>query len=121
VPTFFIPGPLPGQNEMIAAAKSGRGRAVAYSRMKRAWTDAVALHARAARLPHMDRIRLDCRWLEARRNRDPDNIAAAKKFVLDGLVVAGVLDGDGWAQVAAFSDTWDTAGRVGVVVTITPV
>ena len=121
MPTFFVPGPLPGQNEMIAAAKSGHGRGNAYARIKKAWTNAVALRARANCIPHMDRIRLDCRWLESKRNRDPDNIASAKKFILDGLVEAGVIDGDGWAHIAAFSDSWDLAGRSGVVVTVTPV
>jgi hypothetical protein len=35
---------------------------------------------------------------------DPDNIAAGKKFLLDGLQAAGVISGDGWKQIASLED-----------------
>lgn len=117
--TLFVPGPLPGLNELVAAAKSGRGKGNAYSRLKRAWTDAVILHARAARLQPVHRARLIFRWQEAHRRRDPDNVAAGgRKLVLDGLVKAGVLPGDGWEHVAGWEDEFTVAARPGVLVTI---
>ena len=36
-----------------------------------------------------------------------DNIASAKKFVIDGLVEADILADDGWRQVSGFSDTFE--------------
>ena len=45
-------------------------------------------------------------WVEPNRNRDKDNVAFAKKFVQDGLVKAGVLVNDGWAQVEGFTDNF---------------
>ena len=33
-------------------------------------------------------------WVEGNRRRDIDNVAFAKKFVLDGLVQAGVIGND---------------------------
>lgn len=43
-------------------------------------------------------------WCEPNRMRDPDNIASAKKFILDALVKRGVLENDGWKQIVSFAD-----------------
>lgn len=55
-------------------------------------------------------------WHEKNRNRDPDNIAFAKKFILDGIVNAGVLDNDGHKQINGFSDEFVFSGKYGVEV-----
>ena len=34
-----------------------------------------------------------------KQKRDKDNIIAGQKFVLDGLVAAGIIENDGWKQV----------------------
>lgn len=116
-----MPGPLPGLNELLAAAKSGRGKGNAYSRLKRTWTDAVIYAARASRLGKAARVRLHFLWCERDRRRDPDNVAAGgRKLVLDGLVAAGVLPGDGWANVLGWSDSFVTGQAPGVSVTIEP-
>lgn len=100
----WIPGRLPGENEIIAAAKSGRGRGNAYSRLKKQWTDYVSLIISEANIKPMETISLIFVWTEQDRRRDKDNIAAAKKFILDGLQQAGVIDNDGWSQVATWQD-----------------
>lgn len=43
-------------------------------------------------------------WIEKDRRRDKDNIAMAKKFILDSLQEWGVLENDGWKQVLGFID-----------------
>ena len=43
-------------------------------------------------------------WYEKNRMRDKDNIAFAKKFILDAFVSQGILKGDGWAHVEGFKD-----------------
>jgi hypothetical protein len=118
VTKFFIPGPLPGLNEIIAAAKGCGGRGRAYSAMKATWTQTCALHALSSGLRRVDRVRLAFRWVERDRKRNPDNIAAAHKFILDGLVTAKILDNDGWSQVAGWSDTFEVGKRPGVEVTV---
>ena len=35
-------------------------------------------------------------WRERSKMRDPDNIAAAIKYILDGFQAAGIIPGDGW-------------------------
>lgn len=118
VQELWIPGPLPGQNEMTAAAKGFAGRGYGYAKMKRNWTDTIALLAKAAKLAPVARARFHFAWFEKTRRRDPDNFVAGKKFVLDGLVLAGVLPGDRWANVESCSDSWAVSAHPGVRVTI---
>lgn len=118
---LWIPGPLPGMNDLIAAAKGAGGTGRAYSRLKRQWTEAVWALAKARRVPFFGRAHLVFEWREKNCRRDPDNIAAAKKLVLDGLVQAGVLTGDGWSYVSGWTDRFRVvpAGmRAGVMVTL---
>lgn len=111
--TLWVPGPLPGLNDILRACG---GRKRGYTAMKKAWVGTVTLLAK--RLPRFQRATLVFAWHERERRRDPDNIASAKKFVLDGLVAAKVLPGDGWDYVAGFRDEWLLATRPGVLVTL---
>lgn len=43
-------------------------------------------------------------WHEKTKRRDADNIASAKKFILDALVKKGVLTDDSRKYVKGFSD-----------------
>jgi Holliday junction resolvase RusA-like endonuclease len=98
-----VPGELPAMNEMIAdakrAARSHYGGG--YTQTKREATEAVRLAASG--LPRLDRVTLRCHWYAPSRRRDPDNVSAGVKVVLDGLVAAGVLPDDSWAHVAGIS------------------
>jgi hypothetical protein len=117
---LWIPGPLPGLNEVIAAAKGFRGRGIGYSNMKSAWTTTVWALSKKARLVPVASARLTFTWFERSRRRDPDNFSSAgKKFILDGLVKAGVLPEDGWDEIVGFVDRWHLAPKApGVMVTI---
>lgn len=119
--TIWIPGPLPGMNELIAAAKGTGGRGIGYSRMKREWKDVVQAIAQATKMPCFPgRVVMVWRWTERDRRRDPDNVAAGgRKLILDGLVAAGVLKGDGWRFVQSWTDRFDVdPARPGVHITI---
>lgn len=122
---LWVPGPLPGMNEMIAAAKGNRGKGLAYARMKKDWTDRVWAIAMSTGInkpgPFQRRVALQFVWVEKDKRRDPDNVAAARKFVLDGLVNAGVIQGDGWRWISGWWDRWEVnAERPGVGVNIIP-
>lgn len=43
-------------------------------------------------------------WHEKTKRRDADNIASAKKFILDALVKKGVLENDSRKYVKGFQD-----------------
>jgi hypothetical protein len=115
---LWVDGPLPGMNEMVDAAKGAGGVGRHYARLKAAWTLKVKAEARRQRILPVARACLTFEWAEANRRRDPDNVAAAKKLVLDGLVAAGVLPKDGWKAVAGFRDIWAVSARPGVLVVI---
>ena len=118
---LWIPGPLPGLNDLIADAKGYGGRGYGYSKTKREWSNTVMLLAKSAKLKPVASARLSFEWREKTKRRDPDNFSSAgKKLILDGLVKAGVLDGDGWSGVYSFTDCWVVDSRApGVLVRIT--
>lgn len=111
---FFVHGPLPGMNEILAAAKGCGGRGYNYAKMKQHWTRATEVQARIAHrhaggLPIADPVTMRFEWVEPNKRRDPDNFTAAKKFILDGLVASKVLPNDGWTQVQSWTDIWRVA------------
>lgn len=44
-------------------------------------------------------VQIEFIWFRKDIKTDPDNIAFAQKFVLDGLVLAGILEGDTWDHI----------------------
>ncbi len=38
------------------------------------------------------------------KRKDKDNISAGKKFILDGLIAAGIIPSDSWRHVGNFED-----------------
>ena len=112
---LWIPGCLPGMNEIIDTARTHWAKS---AEQKQNYTDLVASYCVLNRLKPMKRVWLSITYHEKNQRRDPDNIAAGKKFILDGLVQAGVLANDGHAQVAGFDESFCFDGREGVEVVL---
>ena len=53
-------------------------------------------------IPRLRACRIGFDWIEPDKRRDMDNISAGKKFILDALVWAGVLQDDSWKCVVGF-------------------
>ena len=98
---IVIPGEMPGMNKIIKAAKSHYG---AYSKIKKDNTETVAWLS--SKVPKKKRVFLEITWYCKNKRRDPDNIAAAVKFIFDGLVEGGVIENDGWRENAGWSNTF---------------
>ena len=115
--TFTIPGRLPGLNEYTAANRT-HPKAGARAKKEAEWQ--VAWGVKIARLePIEGPVFLTFAWHEPDRRRDVDNVAFAKKFILDALVRLGILAGDGRKHVVGFSDEFHLdRRRPRVVVTI---
>lgn len=96
--TFEIQGHLPDMNTMIDAAKCKWG---AYRDMKRTHTDRIAWTCK--RIKPFNKIDITVHWICKDRMKDKDNITAGTKFILDGLVSAGVIKNDGWKEVGAIT------------------
>jgi len=97
-----IPGQLMDLNTFINANRSNR---YAGARIKNEETERVAWCAKQQvswkiKLP----VFIDIDWYCPNTRKDLDNIAFAKKFIFDGLVMAGVLPNDGWKEISGFSD-----------------
>lgn len=87
-----IKGRLPSLNEVIATA---RGNKFAAARQKKDLTRLVAMNAQVQRMPRCTwPVEITMTWIEKDARRDLDNIASGAKFILDGLVQAGVLPDD---------------------------
>lgn len=113
---FFISGRFPGLNEIIAEAKSHPMR---YATKKREWTNIVIMTALQHKIKTVRKANIHLMWLEPNCRRDPDNIQAGIKFILDGLVLAGVLKNDGWHQIGSLSHSFEISkDRPGVWVDI---
>jgi hypothetical protein len=91
--TFTIEGELPQLNDYIRAE---RGNRFAAASIKKHATTRVRGEALSQKLPRLLRFdQLICVWYTRDARKDADNVAFAVKFVLDGLVDARVLPGDG--------------------------
>lgn len=98
---LWIPGRLPSINDLIFTKVGKRIRAQAEA------VGRVVLLAQMARLPRFESARFVFVWVEPDRRRDKDGVAAGgRKVVLDGLVQAGVLPGDGWDHVEGWADSF---------------
>ena len=122
---FWIPGRLPGLNEILKARGTskmrGKAQYSAYTDMKRQTDTRITFAILAARLPKLKRITLHFEYIEPNKKRDPDNIAAGKKFILDALQDSSIIENDGWEQIAGWHDSFKVDKNDGVMVTINEV
>lgn len=92
----------PAMNEII---KEARGNVYASNKTKQEWTTRVALECRDfPPISYPVVFQLD--FYLSNRRRDPDNLSASKKFILDGIVAAGVLPSDNFNWVKGFIELY---------------
>jgi len=103
---FEIPGRLPNLNDIISAAKKGRGKYQPYAIMKEQYTEEVAWCAKG--LPSYDgEVVINITWYEQNFKRDLDGIMAGTKFICDGLVMAGIIKDDSQKYVKAINNEFE--------------
>lgn len=111
-----IPFRLPGLNEV-----NNRNRANRYAgaKLKQETDAALGLVINAA---HMKPVHYPCivhmLFEEPNRRRDVDNVESAKKFILDALVKAGILENDSPKHVIGAPSFTRYADEAKVIVTI---
>lgn len=92
---LVIPGELPSTNDMTKANRYNR---YTGGEQKKNHTEQIAWIAKG--YPRISKkVDLVVTWYCKDRKRDPDNIDGGIKFILDGLVTAGVLVNDGWKNI----------------------
>lgn len=116
---LLIDGQMPDLNDWRSAIARNPH---AGGRITRECARRAETAARVQLLPRFERpVSVTFLWTEANRRRDLDNIAGTgQKFVLDGLVAAGVLPDDGpdWVREIHHYADYDPM-NVGVAVHIT--
>ena len=103
---LVIPGTLPGLNEYTAACRSSKYGAAQMK--KRVQTDiewCILKQLKSVRITQP--VTISFRWIEPNQRRDIDNIAFAKKYIIDALVEMKVLRDDGWKYVIGLADSFD--------------
>lgn len=93
---------LPTLNEYVDVCRKNKYCAAKY---KRQVEDAISLWVKW--IPQFQRpVKIYFKWYEKDRRRDIDNVAFAKKFILDALVRCSVLKDDSRRYVVGFQDAF---------------
>ncbi len=87
-------------NEII---RLGRGNKYAAAKQKHEYTVSVAQYAMG--YPQIKKkVDVNIIWFRKNRRCDPDNVAGGgQKVLFDGLVMAGVLEGDRWQHIGCIN------------------
>lgn len=101
---LLIEGELTALNEFINAERRNRYIAAKIKKEETGYCQDVA-EKNELKLQETDfPCALIITWYVKNKRKDADNIAFAKKFILDGLVEAGVLPNDNRKYVQGFTD-----------------
>ena len=116
---FYIDQKLPSLNQYVKeVGRHYQGGA----KFKRYYKEIIWAYYKEARIkPLKMPCRISFEWHEKKggHKRDLDNIAFAKKFILDSLVDGGILPDDNRDVVTEFVDTFKLdAEATGVLITI---
>lgn len=88
---------LTSMNKVIQANRSSK---YVGAKMKKDNTKLVAWNCKAQEIkPFGKKIDLDITFHCKDKRTDKDNIISTTKFILDGLVEAGVIPNDGWSEI----------------------
>ncbi len=98
-----IPLKLPSLNDYVKACRTNKH---VGNQMKQQVDDDIMWFVKS--LPvFKNPIKIHFVWVEGNTRRDYDNIAFAKKFILDAIVKAGKLKDDNRKYVIGFTDDFD--------------
>lgn len=99
-----IKGELTDLNKYI---RIERGNKFAGANIKKDETNRIWIECKQQ---HIEKQKKGCfivfQWYAKNSRKDKDNIAFAKKFILDGLVQAGVIESDRWDFISGFLDVF---------------
>lgn len=100
--SFVIKGKLPNLNDYTKECRTNR---YSGAKLKDRTERFIALFLRPGE-KISGPVHISFEWTEADRRRDLDNVAFAKKFILDCLVRRGILENDSPKYVRGFTDTF---------------
>ena len=105
---------LPSLNDYIKACRSNK---YVGAKFKKQVENDISWFL--LKMPTFDKpIKIHFIWVESNKKRDLDNIAFAKKFILDTMVKMGKLKDDNRNYVYAFTDTFEYGKETKVILEI---
>ena len=111
---FVINMKLPSLNDYIRVCRCNKYQAAKF---KADIECLIGLHL--MKMPKMTNpIKIHFHWIEGNKKRDLDNIAFAKKFILDAMVKYKKLEDDNRKVVTAFTDTFEYGKETKVILEI---
>lgn len=109
-----IPMKLPSLNQYINECRKNK---FAGSNMKKQVQNDIGYFIN--KLPTFKKpITIHFTWVEANNKRDYDNIAFAKKFILDAMQECGKLENDNRKWVTGFTDSFELGNEYKVILEI---
>jgi Holliday junction resolvase RusA-like endonuclease len=117
VEVVIIPGEICDLNRYINAERTNKFMA---AKIKKNETDRLTWYFKG-KVKAKGKVFIQFIWTTKDNKKDPDNISFAKKFVLDAMVKAGVLENDGRKQIIGFGDSFITGKEAKLEVYYTPI
>ena len=103
---FIIYGSLCTLNEYTRASRANMQLSARIKREQQeiiSWAIKTGLKGWKTNRP----VFIEFTWIEKNKRKDKDNIAFAKKFILDALVKCGTIPDDKWDDVEGFVDHFE--------------
>ena len=100
--TLILKYRLPTLNEYIDLERAN-WKAAAKSKKKHTIAVMILASSSDLELDHSKKYNVDILWVVCNLRSDPDNISHGIKYILDGLVKAGILKGDGHKQIGTIT------------------
>lgn len=98
---FTIPYRLPGLNDYT---KENRRNKYGGNKVKQETEESIMWILKSVKTQIDKPVRIKFTWYEQTKRRDKDNVAFAKKFILDALQKSGILKNDNNQYVLGFQD-----------------
>ena len=100
---IIFPGEFTGLNDFLRKMSYNR---FAGGAVKKSETERVFWECRSQKVKPVSQypVKISFKWYSKNHKKDLDNICFAKKFILDGLVMAEVIENDSQQFVSGFSD-----------------
>lgn len=113
--SFYIPFRLPSLNEYINRCRCNK---YGGAKFKKDIEDKIMWILNTRHFLIASPVHVTFIWHESSQRRDKDNVAFAKKFILDALQKSGRLENDNNKYIAGFTDkfVYDKTDGVQVII-----
>lgn len=102
--SFTIPGRLDGLNAYVNACRQNPQAGAACKRNNQ--NRVIEAIKKANLKPMKTPVVVEVFWFERDMRRDKDNVRSGIKYILDGLVQAGIIEDDGWKHINTIVDRY---------------